>query len=73
MIIYSLGTSLSRVHQSVFTEVSTQLTHSLFDIVDYILLETYNTEPEVTRSRQDMLCKTNISFFLTCQIMFLYV
>ena len=54
----SLGTSLSRVHQSVFTPASTAVIHSLFGIIDFYLLE---AEPEVRRARQDMLCRTSIS------------
>ena len=54
----SLGTSLSRVYQSVFTPASSAVIHSLFGIVDYYLLE---AEPEIRRARQDMLCRTCIS------------
>ena len=60
-IFVNMGTTLSRIHAHVFDADTSYTMHILFNIVDYLLLEKQTTDPEVTRTRQDILCKTNIS------------
>lgn len=60
-IFVNMGTTLSRIHAHVFDADNSYTMHILFNIVDYLLLEKQTTDPEVTRTRQDILCKTNIS------------
>ena len=60
-IFVNMGTTLSRIHANVFDSENSYTMHILFNVVDYLLLEKQTTDPNVMRTRQDILCKTNIS------------